>query len=48
MGNPRQQRILFQKKYVYSVHTGFGAHPASYQMGTEGSIPGDIAAWVWS
>jgi hypothetical protein len=33
MGNPRQQRILFQKKYLYSIHTGFGAHPA-YQMGT--------------
>jgi hypothetical protein len=28
----------------HRVHTGSGAHPASYPMGTEGSYSGSIAA----
>jgi hypothetical protein len=30
--------------FHYRVHTGFGAHPASYPMGTRGSFPRGKAA----
>jgi len=30
----------------HHVKAGFGAHPASYTMGTEGSFPGGKAARV--
>jgi hypothetical protein len=30
------------------VQTGFGAHPASYPIGTRGSFPGRKAAGTWS
>jgi hypothetical protein len=33
---------------VYSVQTGYWAHPASYPMGTGGSVPGGKAAEAWS
>jgi hypothetical protein len=29
---------------IFDVQTGFGAHPASYPMGTRGSFPGGKAA----
>jgi hypothetical protein len=29
---------------LHVVQTGSGAHPASYPMGTDGSLPGDKAA----
>jgi hypothetical protein len=33
---------------LQSVHTGSGAHPTSYPMGTGGSFPGGKAAGAWS
>jgi hypothetical protein len=33
---------------TYRVHTGSGAHPASYSMGPGGSYPGDKASGAWS
>jgi hypothetical protein len=33
---------------VYSIHTGSGAHPASYSMGITSSLPGDKLAGVQS
>jgi len=32
----------------YRVHTGSGAHPASYPMGTGGSYTGGKAARAWT
>jgi hypothetical protein len=32
----------------HRVQTGFGAHPASDQMGTGGSFPGGKTARAWS
>jgi len=32
----------------HRVQNGFGAHPASYLMGTRGSFTGGKAAGVWS
>jgi hypothetical protein len=32
----------------HSVHTGSGAHPASYPVSTRGSFPGGKAAGEWS
>jgi hypothetical protein len=32
----------------YHVWNGFGAHPASYPMGTRGSFPGGKTAGAWS
>jgi hypothetical protein len=32
----------------HRVHTGSGAHPVSYPMGTKGSFPGDKEAGAWS
>jgi hypothetical protein len=32
----------------HRVHNGFGAHPASYPVGTRGSFPGGKAAVAWS
>jgi hypothetical protein len=32
----------------HRVQNGFGAHPASYPMGTRGSFPGGKAAGTWS
>jgi hypothetical protein len=32
----------------HRVPNGFGAHPVSYPMGTEGSFPGGKAAGAWS
>jgi len=31
----------------HRLHTGSGAHPASYQMGTGGFFPGGKAAGSW-
>jgi hypothetical protein len=32
----------------HRVQNGFGAHPASYPMGTRGTSPGGKAAGAWS
>jgi len=34
----------------HCIHTGSGAHQASYPMGTGGSSPGgtEVGAWSWT
>jgi hypothetical protein len=34
--------------FRHRVHTGSGAHPASYPMGTSSSFPGGKVAGAWS
>jgi len=42
-----RENFKFRDIYLrYSVQTGSGAHPASYQMGTRGSFTGVKAAGV--
>jgi hypothetical protein len=36
------------KNFLHVVQTVFGAHPASYAVGTGGSFPGGKAAGTWS
>jgi hypothetical protein len=36
------------KILTFIIQNSFGAHPASYPMGTGGSSPGGKAAGAWS
>jgi len=39
---------LIPGSLCHCIQTGFEAHPASYPIGTGGSIPGNKAAGAWS